>query len=387
VEANVANFEGLDVSSCGGGVERDAVGHAAMLLLARESRGMTQAELAQMMTRHSDGAPVSQGYVSKAEAGRLEVTGPRLLLYASALGYPPAVLCTDPEVHGVGVGLVHHRKRASLGAPALRRIHAELALARMQTRGLLALDSTEHHHRFHRIKVDDFDTASDAAITLRHEWGLAAGMVPQLIRLIEDAGGLVLVRDLGWRELDAVTQWIDGDPPLFLINAHAPADRFRFSLTHELGHVVMHGEPGLTALQERQADEFASEFLLPADAVRAELKRGRLDLPRLLDLKHRWGVSMAALLRRASTLGVITDWQYRNLMVEMSALGYRTQEPSDLVRESPRFIPALVARLRDDRGYHLDQLADAAGLLPEEFARLYMANGGSIEAPAAEVTR
>ncbi len=367
-------------------MEGDAAAHAAMLVLARESRGMTQTELAQVMARQSGDTPVSQGYISKAEAGRLEVTGPRLSLYATALGYPDGVLCTDPQLHGVGVGLVHHRKRASLGAPALRRIHAELALARMQTRALLALVGTKHHHRFHRIVVDDFDTASDAAITLRCEWGLAPGAVPQLVRLIEDAGGLVLVRDLGSRELDAVTQWIDEDPPLFLINAYAPADRFRFSVAHELGHVIMHGEPGVTAVQERQADEFASEFLLPADTVRVELKQGRLDLTRLLDLKHRWGVSMAALLRRASTLGVISDWQYRNLMVEMSALGYRTQEPGDLVREDPRSISRLVAHLSDNRGYHLEQLADAAGLLPDEFARLYSRNDDSTDASPVEVT-
>lgn len=122
-------------------------------------------------------------------------------------------------------------------------------------------------------------------------------------------------------------------PAAFLINAHAPADRFRFSLAHELGHVILHREPGVTATQERQADEFASEFLLPADTIRTELKQGRLTLPRLLELKHRWGVSMAALLRRASTLGVVSDWQYRNLMVELSAVGYRKQEPSDLVPE------------------------------------------------------
>jgi Zn-dependent peptidase ImmA (M78 family) len=358
-------------------VKEGAVAHAAMLLLARESRGLTQTELAEVMTRDSGDTPVSQGYISKAEAGRLEVNGHRLSLYAAALGYPAAVLCADPQLHGVGVGLVHHRKRASLGAPSLRRIHAELTFARLQTRGLLMLDGTEHHHRFHRIAVDDFDTASDAAIALRREWGLTPGAVPQLISLIEDAGGLVLIRDLGSRELDAVTQWIDGDPPLFLVNVHAPADRFRFSLAHELGHVIMHYEPGLTAHQERQADEFASEFLLPADAIRAELKQGRLDLPRLLTLKHRWGVSMAALLRRAATLGVVTDWQYRNLMVEMSALGYRTQEPSDLVRENPRFIPALVAGLHADRGYRVDQLADAAGLLPDEFTRFYMHNDDS----------
>lgn len=349
----------------------DAVAHPAMLVLARESRGLTQADLAQRMTR-DDGAPVSQGYVSKAEAGRLEVIEPRLSLYATALGYPTAVLCADPEVHGIGVGLVHHRKRASLGALALRRIHAELTLARFQMRALLSLAGGDHKHRFHRIAVDDFDTASDAAITLRREWGLAPGAVPELVRLLEEAGGLVLVRDLGSRELDAVTQWSDEDPPLFLINAHAPADRFRFSLAHELGHVLMHHEPGVTAVQERQADEFAAEFLLPADTIRVELKQHRLDIPRLLDLKHRWGASMAALLRRASTLGVISDWQYRNLMVEMSALGYRTQEPSQLVREDPRLVPELVADLLNEQGYQLGQVANAAGLLPDEFTRLYV---------------
>lgn len=367
-------------------MDLDPAAHAAMLVLARESRGMTQAELAQVMTRQS-GTAVSQGYISKAEAGRLKVTGSRLSAYAKALRYPVAVLCTDPALHGVGVGLVHHRKRASLGAPALRRIHAELALARMQTRALLALAGAEHRHRFHRIVVDDFDSAADAAIQLRREWGLTAGAVPQLVLLIEDAGGLVLVRDLGSRELDAVTQWVDGNPPLFLINAHAPADRFRFSLAHELGHVIMHGEPGVTAVQERQADEFASELLLPADTIRVELKQSRLDLARLLDLKHRWGVSMAALLRRALTLGVVSDWQYRNLMVEMSALGYRTQEPSDMVRENPQFVPALVTHLRESRGYRLDQLADAAGLLPVEFARLYCDNDDSTDISLVEVMR
>lgn len=348
----------------------ESVAHAAMLVLARESRGMTQAELASAMTQVSE-APVSQGYVSKAESGRLEVSGPRLSVYARALDYPVAVLCAEPDVHGVGVGLVHHRKRASLGAPALRRIHAELALTRMQTRFLLALSDTEHTHRFRRVVVDDFDTPSDAAFTVRREWGLAPGPVPHLVELIERAGGLVHVRDLGQRELDAVTQWVDGTAPLFLLNAQAPADRFRFSLAHELGHVIMHAEPGITVVQERQADEFASEFLMPATDIRAELKHSKIDLAGLLELKHRWGVSMAALLRRASTLGVISEWQYRNLMVEMSALGFRTQEPSDLIRESPHAIRALVARLQQDEGYDVDKLADAAGLLPDEFARHY----------------
>jgi Zn-dependent peptidase ImmA (M78 family) len=351
----------------------EAVAHPTMLVLTRESRGMTQADVASRMAVVADGIPVSQGYVSKAEAGRLAVTGQRLELYARAVRYPVTVLCADPDVHGVGVGLVHHRKRASLGAPTLRRVHAELALSRMQVRALLREADERHQHRFRRVELDDFNTPADAAITVRKEWGIAGGPLARLVDLIEDAGGLVLVRDLGTRELDAVTQWTDAEAPLFLFNAHAPADRFRWSLAHELGHVFLHDQPGATTLQERQADEFASEFLLPAVNVRAELK-GRLDLNRLVELKNRWGVSMAAIARRATVLGVISEWQYRNVMVEMSALGYRTQEPGEVEREYPRMVSNLVANLRKDSGHSVEKIADLVGLLPGEFEALYQAS-------------
>ncbi|RBJ10510.1 hypothetical protein DRA43_02515 [Micromonospora provocatoris] len=344
-----------------------------MLVLARESRGMTQAEVAARMGE-LDGVPVSQGYVSKAEAGRLTVSGPRLDLYAKALGYPAHVLCADPDLHGVGVGLVHHRKRASLGAPTLRRIHAELALSRMQVRALLREAGQQKPHRFHRIEIDDAYDAADAATEVRKEWSLPGGPVDRLVELIEEAGGLVLVRDLGTRELDAVTQWTAGDAPLFLLNRQAPADRFRFSLAHELGHVFLHDQPGATAVQEREADEFASEFLMPAVDVRRELKGG-LDLHRLVELKQRWGVSMAAIARRAVTLGGITEWQYRNVMVEMSALGYRTQEPGEVERESPCWVPDLVTYLSRDKGYSAEEIADLVGLLPDEFEDLYQVKG------------
>jgi Zn-dependent peptidase ImmA (M78 family)/transcriptional regulator with XRE-family HTH domain len=348
----------------------ESVAHATMLVLARESRGLTQSDVAARMSDAADGEPVSQGYVSKAEAGRLKVSGARLDLYAKALGYPPHVLCSDPDLHGVGVGLVHHRKRASLGAPTLRRIHAELAFSRMQVRALLHRAEQQTPHRFHRIEIDDAFDAAEAATEVRKEWSLSNGPVDRLVELIEDAGGPVLVRDLGTRELDAVTQWSAGDPPLFLLNEHAPADRFRFSLAHELGHVFLHDQPGSTAVQEREADEFASEFLMPAVDVRSELKGG-LDLNRLAELKQRWGVSMAAIARRAVTLGAISEWQYRNVMVEMSALGYRTQEPGEVKRESPCLVPDLVTHLSTDKGYSNDQIADLVGLLPDEFEVLY----------------
>lgn len=345
--------------------------HATMLTLARESRGMTQTAVAETMSVLA-GERITQGYVSKAEAGRLAVIGDRLALYARALHYPADVLCADADVSGVGIGLVHHRKKAALGALALRRIHAQLALARLQVRGLVSA-TIRGRHRFERIEVTDLDTPAEAAQVLRKLWNLPPGPVADLVGVIEDAGGLILIRDLGTRDLDAVSQWDGTEAPLFLLSAHAPADRFRFSLTHELGHVVMHPEPGATAMQERQADEFASEFLMPATDIAADLS-GPLDLNRLLNLKQRWRVSMAALARKALTLAAVSEWQYRNLMIEMSTLGYRTQEPGEIRRECPRTVTTAAERLVQAHG--LDRAADLAGVLPEEFRLLFSLQAG-----------
>jgi Zn-dependent peptidase ImmA (M78 family) len=358
----------------------DLTAEPAMLVLARESRGWTQADLAEAMSELEAGARISQGYVSRAEAGRLTVTGDRLLLFAAALRYIPEVLCSPADVHGVGIGLVHHRKRASMGSTGLRRIHAILALTRMQTKALTRAADLTGEHRFRHIPVDDLDTPQDAAEQLRKEWDLPPGPVGDLIAVVERAGALVVLRDLGTGELDAVSQWSQGEPPLFLLNSTAPPDRFRFSLAHELGHVVMHVEPGLGREQEEQADRFAAEFLMPHADIAADLKQG-VDLARLLELKGRWGVSMSALARRALTLGVISDWQYRNIMVEMSALGYRTTEPEAVARETPRGMASIIDQLQQHHGLSAAEAARVAGLTPDEFDEIYRCASSLSESP------
>jgi Zn-dependent peptidase ImmA (M78 family) len=358
----------------------DLQAHPGMLTLARESRGMTQVEVAAAMTEAAPAgaAVVSQGYVSRAESGRLTVAEDRLHLYAAALGYPADLLCLDPQVSGVGVGLIHHRKRASLPSSALRRIHAQLALVRLQVSGLAeAAARPDRPHRFSRVLLDNFTTARDAARQVRRAWGLPRGPVTDVIAAIEGAGGLVVVRDLGSELLDAVSQWDGRQAPLILVNDHAPGDRCRFSVAHELGHLVMHPEPGTPSEQEKQADAFAAEFLMPAADIRQAFADG-VDLARLAELKRVWRVSMSALLRRALTLNAITEWQYRTVMVEMSALGYRTAEPVDVVPEQPTRVPALVDALLSDRGLAIDEAAACARLLPEDFKRLYVASDRSL---------
>ncbi|MGW1130471.1 helix-turn-helix domain-containing protein [Streptomyces sp. SS1-1] len=349
---------------------KELVADPSMLALARDSRGWTQSELAEQMSR-VDGSRVTQGYVSRAEAGRIPVRAERVRLFAAALRFTPEMLCQGADTTGVGIGLIHHRKRASLGAPALRRIHATLALTRYQVEAVTQAAALRHVNLFRHIEVNDFDTPADAAETVREEWDVPAGPVDNLVALLEDAGAQVVVRDLGTTDLDAVSQWPPGRAPLILLNSAVPGDRSRFSLAHELGHLIMHREPGEGRVQEAQADRFAAEFLMPHEVILSELKPG-IDVARLMDLKARWGVSMAALIRRAVDLGVISEWQYRTLMVELSALGYRTNEPTIIRRETPRHIAQAVTRLEEQLHLSPTETAHLAGLGREEFHEIYV---------------
>lgn len=354
----------------------EAVAAAAMLVLARESRGLTQAELAAAMIKASpSGEAVSQGYVSRAESARLTVSGERLALYAQALGYPVELLALDPTVPGTGVGLVHHRKKAALTASSLRCVHAQLALTRLQVEALAEVAGRDlREHQVPAVELNTLTTPKDAARSVRMAWQMPSGPVPNMIGALEEAGVLVLVRDLGSAHLDAVSQFDGARAPLVLVNFHAPVDRCRFSLAHELGHLVLHHSPG-GADQERQADAFAAEFLMPSSQIRSAFAAG-LDLGRLAELKKEWRVSMSALLRRAQTLNAITEWQYRSAMIEMSALGYRITEPVTLPSEQPIAVDELV-KVTVDLLESVQSAAHRTRMLPEDFTRLYAPHCGA----------
>lgn len=145
-----------------------------------------------------------------------------------------------------------------------------------------------------------------------------------------------------------MSRWIPGTPPLFFINSNMPMDRVRFTLCHELGHLVMHQIPN--SEMEKQADEFAAEFLMPASEIKKSLNN--LTLEKLSALKQYWKVSMASIIYRAKSLNKITLNQARYLYAQMARLGYKTKEPEWL--EPPKEQPNLFYDLIDVHFKELD---------------------------------
>jgi Zn-dependent peptidase ImmA (M78 family)/transcriptional regulator with XRE-family HTH domain len=121
-----------------------------------------------------------------------------------------------------------------------------------------------------------------------------------------------------------------------------PGDRQRFTVAHELGHLVLHAGLGAPlsadegSRREREAHRFASGFLTPGDAVLQDLGElgGRVTLTNLSRLKDKWGLSIKAFVVRFRQLGVIDDEQARSLYKQISARKWNKSEPVIVGNES-----------------------------------------------------
>lgn len=180
--------------------------------------------------------------------------------------------------------------------------------------------------------VEEIEDAEAAAESLRRAWDLGSDPVEDLTARLEDHGVKVLI--LPPRPgFDGFSCWANQTIPVIACPSGGAGDRQRFSLAHELGHLLLRVVGDVDP--EKAAHRFAGALLAPRHAVYRELgrKRRRLALDELLLLKQEYGMSMQAWTRRALDLDVITQVTYRHTCQLFAKLRWRTQEPGDEVPE------------------------------------------------------
>jgi Zn-dependent peptidase ImmA (M78 family) len=124
-----------------------------------------------------------------------------------------------------------------------------------------------------------------------------------------------------------------------------PGDRQRFTLAHELGHLVIKDRLAKDLGDEIAANRFAGAFLVPASEVIKELgnRRSRLEPVELCVLKSAYGLSMQGWLHRAVDLGVLSKSAYASMCKLFAMRGWRKQEPGDQYpAEKPKLFMQLV---------------------------------------------
>lgn len=330
-----------------------------MLKLAREARELTLNELAIRLG-------VTQGYLSKLERGLIDIPDDRLPAIAEGLGYPMEFFEQRPPA-GAASPCLFHRKRQDIPKIRLKAIQAQVRIASVATETLLEDIDIEFQRGFPRFDVDDHDSPELIAQLARRHWRLPPGPIKNIVRVIEAAGGVVIKKMFGTRKIDAISQWPPNGLPIFIVNTDIPTDRLRFTLAHEIGHIVMHTL--LSDDPEAEANRFASEFLMPAQDIAPDLTD--LSLPRLAALKRYWRVSMTALVVRAQRLGLITDRQYKRFLTTLRAR-HGINEPVELSPEEPSVIADALAVHRDIHRFTIPDLCDATKLPEADFREIFM---------------
>lgn len=216
------------------------------------------------------------------------------------------------------------------------------------------------------VNSSDAEQVERAADALRDHWKLGRGPVLDVSAVMENHGILLARESVGCEDMDAVSCWQFGRPYVLYSSDVEGGPRNYYNLSHELAHVLLHSNVEVTAgnlkLLEKQANRFASAFLMPQESFSREILGTSIN--HFLFLKEKWGVSIAAMAYRCKDLGILNPDQYSYVMKQLNVRGIRKQEPLDekfAVRQ-PNIISGSIRLLLDNGVKSKSEIVETLGM-------------------------
>ncbi|RAV18812.1 helix-turn-helix domain-containing protein [Paenibacillus contaminans] len=302
------------------------------LVEAREIRGMTTTELAEEVG-------VSQQAISKFEKNdKSSPSFETIEKIALVLNVPVNFFYKTSVPTKEAVVFFRSKSAATVKS---KKIHAnKLGWIReisLYLDNLLVFPTTKIPRLIDRERFipTEFNEIDEMAISVREMWGLGNGPISNIVLLLEKMGAVVARSPFSTYSIDACSVWHDGDRPYILLSNDKTASRSRFDIAHELGHLVLHSRLKTSEFNqkenykriEKEANRFASSFLLPAPSFGREIFSSTLE--HLVSLKERWKVSINAIAYRAMQLEIFSEYQYIYLKNKLAQNNWLTKEPLD----------------------------------------------------------
>ena len=316
------------------------------LKLSRAAAGLSLRDLSAKI-----GNRVTAQAIGKYERNESMPSSGVLIALADALGVSVDYLVGDQDMVFEAVEfrkkkITSRREESQVEAKVLHLLERYLLVEE-----LLNLHSVEWHspREAPYPVISDVAEADRAAQSLRDHWSLGVDPIPNVVELLEDQGIKTLAVDL--THIDGLTARVrrtgKGAVPVIVVNRKDWGERQRFTLAHELGHLVM--EVAARVDEEKAAHRFAGAFLMPADALWEEIGKHRTSIGwgELFELKQLFGTSVQAITYRCKDLGIFSDTLFRRLFNDFTRLGWRTppyQEPYARTGEEPKRFERLTFR-------------------------------------------
>ncbi|WP_425551205.1 helix-turn-helix domain-containing protein [Actinoallomurus vinaceus] len=326
----------------------------------RHLLGLSQEQLAAA-------ANIGQSRLSEIENGRLDASNEILERIARATGTPLSFFEIIPP--DIPLGTLRFRKYATARRTEEKRIKALYDEAYRITADLLVragYDGPDLPMVSGDASSNDIENLAGQAREALQIGG--DGPIRHLTRACERAGIAVVPLTLPGEEDEAhavghfgVSYWpARHEPAVIGYFTGGPGDRQRFTIGHELGHLVLHSRRRTAEDPENEANLFAGALLLPRDRA-VEVFSGSVTLSHLARMKAIWGLSIQALIMRGSHLGFIDEQRKTSLFRQLGARGWKKNEPVPVHPEEP----LLVRKMLDSTyGPYVSepQIADRVGL-------------------------
>jgi Zn-dependent peptidase ImmA (M78 family)/DNA-binding XRE family transcriptional regulator len=335
------------------------------LQLAREFRGLTQTELANMV---SASAPT----ISLIETGkRANPSADLVRSFSDALKFPEGFFFqAQSELFSERECNFRHRRTTPEKLKTQIRARASLIAS--------IIGELKSIFRFPELDVPTIIPSLDVSIervaeNCRNHWKLNIDApILQPGRVIERAGIVIVAGLTEISKIDAFSRY--GENALIFLNKGGQSpSRLHFDLGHELGHLVLHrGIMTGDKQTEQQADTFASCFLMPSRSFGRELRSVSFGWDGIFTLKRRWKVSAAAIIRRGFELGILNAIQYRRAFQDMSSKGWRRSgEPYEPDFQEPELLASALQVASRSSSIIVDGIAERQQISAETLAEIF----------------
>ncbi|MBN3854248.1 ImmA/IrrE family metallo-endopeptidase [Paraburkholderia sp. Ac-20340] len=269
--------------------------------------------------------------IKKYEDGQATPSSSTLLKLARTLNVRTEYFFR-PET--VSLDRIEYRKRSTLPRKRLEAIEHEVIdhiERRIELENLFPSPPIAPFGPVHALPevISGLAQIECAAETVRKAWDLGYAPIPDLIDVLETHGIRVFMIDANADpKFDGLAASV-GRLPVIVVGSNWPGDRQRFTLAHELGHLILADrlETGLD--EELACNRFAGAFLIPRQSVIQELgaHRSFIEPKELALLKEEFGLSMAGLLYRARDLGIVSPAWRDEQAKQFRSKGWHITEP------------------------------------------------------------
>lgn len=316
---------------------------------ARMMKGFSLQDLAVAM-----GNQVSRQALHRYEKGEVMPDSEKINVLCKALGVNPDYFFRATVIE---LGEIEFRKLDKMPqreATVIKEVTKEKLSRYLELEEILGITYKFVNPLSGFSEVKEYEQVNKAADQLRVSWNLGNGPIFNIVELLEDNHIKVIPLNVS-DDLDGLQTKVNGSIPVIAYNANKinKPDRIRFTLLHELAHLLLKFDDISEKQKEVLCNQFAGALLLPEQTLKIELgeHRNKLSINELGNIKKQYGISMQAIIMRAKDCGIINEYYAKQLFFLFRQMNWRIDEPIEYngVEESNRFEQLLFRALIEDQ--------------------------------------